>query len=248
MDIVTFGKGADHVLIPRHRRKHPQLDLRVVGIDKHVIVVLRHEILPHLPPQLRPYRNVLKVRLRRRKPARRGDGLIEAAVNAPVPVRDPEKPVAVGGAQLCDLPVLKYPVDYRMVRTELFKRLGIGRIPGLRLFVNRQLKLVEKHLGKLFRRIDVELMPRLEIYRLCVLTAHPVKLIGVFRKPGTVDLEPDLLHPGKNICKRLLDVPVKPVLTRFLQPFGKNRLQRRQHRRGIAPVGKGLAEIFHRKA
>src|SRR5262249_41593704 len=57
----------------------PQLDLRVVGRDQ-LVPRLGDEGRADLPPELRPDRDRLQVRARRRETAGRGDGLVERRV------------------------------------------------------------------------------------------------------------------------------------------------------------------------
>ena len=119
-------------------------------------------------------------------------------MNYPVFVGNLEKPVAVRALELRRLTVFKNTVDYRVIRTELFEDLGVRTVTHLRLFENRELQLVEKHLSKLLGRIDVELATSLKIYALRVLLTADCELVRIRLKSVAVDLEADALHIGKH--------------------------------------------------
>ena len=80
---VDVGAALERLLemhVARHVGQDAQLDLAVVGGEQHAVGVAGHERVPDLAAQLGPDGDVLEVRVDRRQPAGRRDGLLEGGV------------------------------------------------------------------------------------------------------------------------------------------------------------------------
>ena len=105
VDVHAGGKGILHVFIVCDVRQNAQLDLAVIGVDKHP-AVLRHEHFANFASKLCAHGNVLEIRLCGRQASGRRDHVLERRVD-PAVVRDLlDKAVGVGRFQLCKRPVV----------------------------------------------------------------------------------------------------------------------------------------------
>ena len=84
VDVGAAREGLLQVLVARHVGEDPQLDLRVVGGEQASVRGARDEGPPDPPPELGPDRDVLEVRIARRQPSGRRDGLVERRVQPAV--------------------------------------------------------------------------------------------------------------------------------------------------------------------
>ena len=84
MDVGPARERVLEVLVARHVGEDPQLDLRVVGGEQDQVRLAGHERAADLAPELGADRDVLEVRIGRRQPAGRGDGLVERRVQPTV--------------------------------------------------------------------------------------------------------------------------------------------------------------------
>ena len=107
-------------------RQHAQLDLRVVRRDQHVSRI-GDEGAPDLPAELGPDRNVLQIRVAAAQPSGRGDGLIEAGVNAAgVGVDQLRQRVDVGALQFLQRPPLENEPRQLVRERQLLEHLDGG--------------------------------------------------------------------------------------------------------------------------
>ncbi len=81
VDVVSAGEGIDQSRVPAEVRKHPELDLGVIG-GEHRPALLWHEGVAHPPAHLGPDRDVLEVRVARREASGGGDELVVAGMDA----------------------------------------------------------------------------------------------------------------------------------------------------------------------
>ena len=84
------------MLVARHMRKHAKLDLRVVCIDKNVILVGRGKIFAEASSRLCPDRYILEVGIYGRESSRCGSRLLEGSVTTRVIANGLEESVNVG--------------------------------------------------------------------------------------------------------------------------------------------------------
>ena len=96
MDVLSLSVGLDHVFVAAHGCHKPQLNLRIVGIDEHILVVLRHKEAAQLASLFRADRDVLQIRLGTGEAAGERKGLLEIGVNAVVLVGNVEERIGVG--------------------------------------------------------------------------------------------------------------------------------------------------------
>ena len=148
VDIHAGGKRLLHVLILRDMRQHTQLNLAVVGVDKHA-AVLRHEHFSNFAPQFGTNRNILQVRFCRGKPPRRCDHVLERCVNSAVTCNFLDQPIGVGRFQFRKRPIIQNRLDDRVPVFELFQYLGIRRVAAFRLLDRRQLQLFKEDFAQL---------------------------------------------------------------------------------------------------
>ena len=210
MNVGAVFEGFRHRFIARDRGEQTKLDLGIVGIDQNVVFVLGDEVFAQFSSQLRADRDVLQIRLGRGKTSRCGDGLIERGMNASVLPCDLDKAVGVSGLQLCDLAVFKNVADDRMVGTQLFQHLGVGRALG---GGTRQSERVKEHLSELLGGVDIEDDTRRVVDVFHVLLAHFAEHIAVCRKTVDIHAEAADLHAEQNGGKRKLDVVVQTLHT-----------------------------------
>ena len=96
MNVLSLPVGLDHVFVAAHSRHKPQFNLRIVGVNEDVIVVLRHKETPQLPSLFRADRDILQIRFGTGKTAGKRKGLLEIGMNAAVFIGNVEKRVGVG--------------------------------------------------------------------------------------------------------------------------------------------------------
>ena len=202
--ILTRKEGVYHILVARDMRENSQLYLRVIGIDKHVILALRNEIFSEYSAKLGADGNVLQIRLGGRKSAGRRTGLIEHAMHSSLPVCRLGKTVGVGGLELCDLSVVENILDYGVIGRKLLESFSIGGITGLGLSRFREIHLLKQHLAELLWRADVEFLARVGVYPLLERLSHLGELLTVERYALHVYLKARKLHIRKDSCKRQL--------------------------------------------
>ena len=136
----------------------PELDLRVVGGHQHEVRRAGHERPPDPPPERRPDRDVLEVRVGRREAAGGRHGLVERRVDAPIGGDQRGQRLDVRRAELrVDPPVEDRPDD-RVDVHQLLEDRRVGRVAGLRLATLGQLELAEQDLAELLGRADRELV------------------------------------------------------------------------------------------
>ena len=110
MDVPPRAEALDQPRILGQVGDAPQLDLVVVG-DQQLAARCRDERPAELPPDLAAHGDVVEVGLVRRQPAGAGDGLVERGVDPSVVGHFGQQAVAVGRAQLLDLPVGQQVLD-----------------------------------------------------------------------------------------------------------------------------------------
>ena len=205
------GEGVAEVLVARDVGEDPELDLRVVGGDQGHVGAAGHERPPDPPAERRPDRDVLEVRVGRRQPAGRGDGLVEGRVEPPVRGDEGRQRLDVGRAELGVGPPLEQALDHRVGRPELLEDRRVGRVAGLRPLALRQVELEEQDLLELLRAAEVELVADAGVD----LPLEPLDLgpeLDVERgQRVAVEGDPDGLHPGQHRDERQLDLAEQPV-------------------------------------
>ncbi len=159
VQIFAGVERLDQTFVPRQVRHDPHLDLAVVGGHQLGIAVADHESVADLPAGVGANRDVLQVRLRRREPARGGDGLVERGVDAGIGGDRRQQPVD-GDLEPRDVAVHQQVLQERMpgLVEQRLQRVGIGGVAGLGLLGLRHLQLVEQHHLKLFGRAEIDLL------------------------------------------------------------------------------------------
>ena len=173
MDVLPRLEGLDQARVVGQVGDHPELDLVVVG-DQQRASLGGDEGATELAPLLAADRDVVEVGLIRRQPARPGDGLVEAGVDAPVGGDLGEEAVAVGRAQLLHLPVAQEGVHDGVLAPEALQGPGVGGVTGLGLLLGGQTELVEQDRPQLRRRVDPEGRPG----KLLDLLVETLDLVG----------------------------------------------------------------------
>ena len=148
------------VLVPRHVGEDPELDLASSRRRPAPCpAIAGDERAPDPPPELRADGDVLEVRVRRRKPAGRGDRLVERRVQPAVGRDQRRQRLDVGRAQLRVDPPVEDRLDHRVDADELLEHRGVGRVAGLRPPALGQPQLLEQDVAELLGRADRELVP-----------------------------------------------------------------------------------------
>src|SRR5206468_1530261 len=142
--------------LARDVREDAQLDLRVVGRDQ-LAAGLGDERGADLAAELRPDRYRLQVRVRRREAARRGHGLVEGRVQAPVLAEHRRERLEVGIEQLRVLAPLLDHADQLVLAADRAQDTAVRRVPGLALAARSELELLEQDPRDLLRRAEDEL-------------------------------------------------------------------------------------------
>ena len=121
VNVGLFRERLLQVLVAGHVGDDPELDLGVVRCNEHGLRRAGHERAPNPPPEWRPYRDVLQVRVGRGEATRRGNGLVEGRVQPPVLGDQRRQRLDIGRAQLgVDAPV-EDRLDHRMDAHELLE-------------------------------------------------------------------------------------------------------------------------------
>ena len=216
MNIAGILVRRDQLRIARERREDTELDLRIIGVDEDA-ARLRHENGPETAAQLRPHRDVLQVRIRRRDAPRRGHHLIELPMDAAIRLNIVQKPLRIGRVQLRKRTVIQDIRHDLVVLGELLKHIRRGRVTGLRLLAALHAELSEQDLPELLRRVDVELLARLRVDpRLQRLDAGP-KLHAIVDERLLIDEDTGTLHIVQCIHERHLNLLIERPLLELLQ-------------------------------
>ena len=247
MDVDAVGERLAELRDARDMRQHAQLDLAVVGRDQHV-ARLGDEGRPDLAALRRPDRDVLQVRLRRRKPPRGGRRERIGGVDAPGLGMDiAGQGVRIGRFQLRHLP----PVDdlARQLVTlggQILQHLRRGRpLAGLGLRAAGQTHAPEQDVTQLLRRtdregaagelVDLVLEPR---GGLCEIARQPAQDLPVDRNAA-------LFHARQNLDQR----PFEPFVDRDQPLRDQSRLQHtpqpQRNVRVFRRIGRGAVDIDH---
>src|SRR5215203_5781595 len=126
---------------------------------------LRDEGRTDLAPELGANRDRLQVRVRRRQPTRRRDGLVEVRVQTPVLRQQRRQRLQIRVEELRVLAPLLDHLDDRVVLANRAEHLRVRRVAGLALAPRCQLELLEQDARDLLRRAEHELLAR-EVVRL----------------------------------------------------------------------------------
>ncbi len=126
MDVLPPGEGLTQKGVSRKVRQEPQLNLGVICRQK-TSSLRGHEATPHQKAQLRSGRNVLQVGAGRGKTARRGHGLVELSMQAPVGSPSLFHGKKIGREELSKLPEGKDQLRKRVKGGQPFQRLFVGR-------------------------------------------------------------------------------------------------------------------------
>ena len=155
-----------------------------------------------------------------------------------------EEGVAVGGAQLLDLPVAQERVDDGVLAAQLLERRRVGGEPCLRLLLGLEAELVEQDGAELLGRVDDEPVAG----ELLDLLLEPVgldrELARQLAQVLDVDAHAHLLHPRQHAHQRALDVVVEaaeaPGLERLAES-GRQAGDRHRAPGGVLRRGAGVA-------
>ena len=172
VDVPLRPEGFHERIVPREMRHHAEFDLGVVR-PREQVAGSGDEPLPDLAPQRPPDRDVLQVGVRGGESAGRGDGLVEAGVDAPPVVDEAGEHAHVRAVQLVEFPVLEDESGKFVAHgRELFEHGLVRRGAGLRLLEDRQRELVEEKGPHLRHGAEIDLGPG----DLVDLRAHGVEI------------------------------------------------------------------------
>ncbi len=117
--VLALAEGGEQALIAREVGHDPQFDLRIIRREQQ-IAWGRDEGAADAAALLGAHRDVLKVRIRAREPARARDRLVELGVDATgVRIDELDQAVGVGALELGELPVFEHDARKLMVLGEL---------------------------------------------------------------------------------------------------------------------------------
>src|SRR5581483_2550661 len=134
---------------------------------------LRHERASDLAAEIGPDRDRLQIRIRRREPARRGDGLVEVRVETSVRPDQVRERAEVRVDELRQLAPFLDDADERVLVADRAQHARVGRVARLPLAPGRELELLEEDPRDLLRRAEHELLAR-ELVRLRLELLHAV--------------------------------------------------------------------------
>ena len=172
-----------------------------------MVFVPRHKRLANELAAFRPNRDVLQVRIGRRKPPRLRERLRVCRVHTPLVVDQRRQLVHIRRLELRAGPVFENGRDDRMLPRELRKRLLIRRpLSARRLLPSRQAEFAEEQLAELLRTVRIE--PRIRILQDLLREAEDlaVQFTSVLLQRVNVDLHALALHLQEQLHKRLLDL------------------------------------------
>ena len=95
MEVLAGAERLLHARIIRNVRQHAQLDLTVVRVDQHPAGA-RDEHAANFAAQLRAHRDILQIRVRGGKAARRRDRVLERRADAAVRPDDLLQAIGIG--------------------------------------------------------------------------------------------------------------------------------------------------------
>ncbi len=238
-----LAEGVLQRVDPGHVGGKAQLDLAVIGGEQQM-ARLGDEGAADLAALLGADRNVLDVGLARREPPGRGDGELEAGVDAAGLRLDlVDERVGIGRFQLLELAPVEDAARQIVGEGELLQHRGVGRIgAGLALLAAGQAELAEQHVAQLLRRADVELVAGEDI-GLALVLGHALREIrgeGVQRL--AVDLDALPLHLGDDRRERPLDRLVERGHALADEAPPEQRMQAQHHVGKLGGVVPGLVE------
>ncbi len=214
MNILRLAVRADQLFIPGEMRKHAQLNLGVIRVQKYTAFP-RKECLPDQPPELDPHRDILQIRLRAAQPPCRCDRLVKRGMNPPVIRNTLRQTVGVGGFQLRQLTVFKYIRHNRIIRRQTLQNIRRRRVACFRLFAVRHFQPVKQNRPQLFRGINIELLSGLLINLLLQLRNAHCKPVSIFLQSGPRDKNSFVFHIRESEHQRHLN-----RRKQFLHPRG----------------------------
>ena len=162
VDVGAPREGLPQVHVARDVGQDAQLDLAVVGGQQHVVRVARpRRRAGCVRPELGADGDVLEVRVGRREPAGRRDGLLEGRVQA---ARSTGRGAAAARRRRSSLQLRVERASRAACATigwagaELLEDRRVGRVAGLGAPAARQVQLVEEDLLELLGAAQVELV------------------------------------------------------------------------------------------
>ena len=205
------------MLVAGHVGQDPELDLRVVGGDQRHVGTAGDERAPDPSTERRPDRDVLEVRIGRRQPAGRRDGLVEGRVQPAIGRDEVRQRLDIRRAELGVGPPLEQALDHRVGRPELLEDRGVRGVARLRPLALREVELAEQDLLQLLRTAEIELVPDAGVdLPLETLDLGP-ELDLERRQRLPVEGDADRLHPRQNGDQRQLDLAEQAVEALALQ-------------------------------
>ena len=253
VEVVARAERLDKSRVVGRVGHDPHLDLAVVGRDQRLVALPDDERLTDPASCLRPYRDVLQVRVGRAQPAGRGDRLYVRGVDTAV-VRHGLLESLDGLTQPDRVAVLEQVGEERVprLRVQPLERVRVRRVAALELAGLRHVQLVEEHRLELLGRTEVDLLADDVVRgrgggRDAVVEPAPqlVEQVGV-------DGDPRALHRRERAEQWQLDVAYeqRPPLCLQLDP---ERLGEVDHGAGpehgrlrdLHRVGRLVAEVEH---
>ena len=128
VDVGPAAEGLDQPGVLGQVGDDPQLDLVVVGDQEPAALGRDESRTGSRRPSSRADRDVVQVGLIGAEPPGAGHRLVEGGVDPPVGRHLGQQRLAVGRAQLLDLPVAQQGLDDRVLAAQLLQGLGVGRV------------------------------------------------------------------------------------------------------------------------
>ena len=155
VNVFAFLKRFEHHRILRDVGQQTQLELRVVGRND-LVSLLCHERAPNTPSHFTANRNVLKIRIARRKTSGGGNRLVELAMNASVSRDLLRQRVRVDTLQFIELAILDDQTRQLKLLGQLFEHgFARGNATGGSFPAEVDIQ-ISQHFADLLRRTDIE--------------------------------------------------------------------------------------------
>ena len=217
MDVFAMLESCNQSGVARQMSEDPQIDLRIVGRQQHVIG-LCHERPPDAAACLAAGWNILQVRIARAQPAGSRDRLMKGGMDpAGRRIDQLTERIRVGRLKFGQHPEFQQPPWQRMGAGQFLERIRIGRVPALALLdsFNREFQFGEQNLPQLDGRVEIKLAAR------CLVTIHlqPCQFLAEFVRDALERRRVYANSAGLHLCQDHCDWHLDFV-EQFLQALG----------------------------
>ena len=245
MDVLAGSESLQQAFIARDVRHDAQLDLRIVR-GNNAGTGRRNKRLADAPALCRANGNVLQVGIGARQPPGHRRRLAVTGMHATGVAIDHERQfVGVGQFELGQPAIFEDQFRQRMIERQFRQRFLVGgRRAAGRFFDRFQALLVEQDFLNLFRRTEVERLPRLFMRAFFDVDHLGAKLGRQFRQQFAVDQHAVAFHRIQHRHRRHFDVGINMV--QFLIG-GDARMQRLMQLQRDVRIFSGIfTRLLHR--